>query len=275
MRRKAILGTLALVMALSMAIPFAGVALAETERTSDIAPDIRLALDIRAPAEAVVGQPVAMQVVEKYTGRVVAGAGIWAIDLNSVTVAADSAEAYAVVAEKSGQFLGQTNQRGLLRHSFDDVGRYVLVAVKSGFVPGFTRITIKPRPIRALAVDAPDAARVWQPVVITVFETNSHRPVARAAVYAVKVNDLASLTADVQDYAALAVSNGQFLGMTNRNGQLRHRFSEVGKYILVAVKDGFVPGFAKISIERGPRPQVEARPATDIQPSAIRPDVEK
>ena len=137
MKRKAILGTLALVMALSMAIPFAGVALAETERTSDIASDVRLALDIRAPAGAVVGQPVVMQVVEKHTGRVVAGAGIWAIDLNSVTVAADSAEAYAVLAEKSGQFLGQTNQRGLLRHSFDDVGRYVLVAVKSGFVPGF------------------------------------------------------------------------------------------------------------------------------------------
>ena len=116
---------------------------------------------------------------------------------------------------------------------------------------------------------------MWQPVAITVFETNSHRPVAQAAVYAVKVNDLASLTADVQDYAALAVSNGQFLGMTNRNGQLRHRFSKVGKYVLVAVKDGFVPGFAKISIERGPRPQVEARPATDIQPSPVRPDVEK
>ena len=84
MKRKAILGTLALVMALSLAIPFAGVALAETERTSDITPDIRLVLDIRAPAEAVVGQPVVMQVVEKHTGRVVAGAGIWAIRANSL-----------------------------------------------------------------------------------------------------------------------------------------------------------------------------------------------
>jgi hypothetical protein len=169
MRRKAILGTLALVMALSMAIPFASVALADTERTNDIAPDIRLALDIRAPAEAVVGQPVVMQVVEKHTGRVVAGAGVWAINLNGVTAAADTAEAYAVVVEKCGQFLGRTNGRGLLRHSFD----------------------------------------------------------------------------------------------------------EVGKYALVVVKDGFVPGFAKISIERGPRPQVETSPATDLQPSAIRPDMEK
>jgi hypothetical protein len=275
MRRKAILGTLALVMALSLAIPFASVALADTERTSDTATDIRLALDIRAPAEVVVGQPVVMQVVEKHTGRVVAGAGIWAIDLNSVTIAAESAEAYAALAASSGQFLGQTNGRGLLRHSFDDAGRYVLVAVKDGFVPGFTRITINPRPLRALAVDAPAAARVGQPVVVTVTLANSQRPVAQAAVYAVNINDLASLAADAQDYAALVASNGQFLGMTNRNGQLRHSFSEVGKYVLVALKDGFVPGFAKISIERGPRPQVEARPITDIQPSAIRPDMEK
>jgi hypothetical protein len=158
------------------------------------------------------------------------------------------------VVEKGGQFLGRTNGRGLLRHSFDDAGRYVLVAVKSGFVPGFTRITIEPRPVRTLTVDAPDVARLWQPVIITVIETNSHWLVAQAAVYAVKVSDLASLTADVQDYAALAASSSQFLGMTNRNGQLRHRFSEVGKYVLVAVKDGFVPGFAKISIQRGPRP---------------------
>jgi hypothetical protein len=262
-------------MALSMAIPFASVALADTERTNDIAPDTRLALDIRAPAEAVVGQPVVMQVVEKHTGRAVAGAGVWAINLNSVTVAADTAEAYAAVVEKCGQFLGRTNQRGLLRHSFDDVGKYVLVAVKDGFVPGFTRITINPRPVRALAVDAPDAARVGQPVVVTVTLANSQRPVPQAAVYAVKVNDLASLTADAQDYAALVASSGQFLGMTNRNGQVRHCFSEAGKYVLVAIKDGFVPGFAKISIERGPRPQVEASPVADLQPSAVRPDMEK
>ncbi|MES0278291.1 MAG: hypothetical protein ABUK03_00860 [Dehalococcoidales bacterium] len=118
MRRKAILGILALGMALSLAIPFAGVTLAETERTSDLAPDIRLALDIRAPAGAMVGQSVVMQVVEKHTGRVVAGAGVWAINLNSVTVVADSAEAYAAVVEKGGQFLGRTNGRGLLRHGF-------------------------------------------------------------------------------------------------------------------------------------------------------------
>ena len=148
MRRKAILGILALGMALSLAIPFAGVALAETERTSDLAPDRRLALDIRAPAGAMVGQSVVMQVVEKHTGRVVAGAGVWAINLNSVTGAADSAEAYTAVVEKGGQFLGRTNGRGLLRHSFDDAGRYVLVAVKQGFVPGFAKISIQrgPRP---------------------------------------------------------------------------------------------------------------------------------
>ncbi|MEE8582271.1 MAG: hypothetical protein V3S61_00155 [Dehalococcoidales bacterium] len=81
-----------------------------------------------------VGQSVVMQVVEKHTGRVVAGAGVCAINLNSVTVAADSAEAYTAVVEKGGQFLGMTNRNGQLRHRFSEVGKYVLVVVKQGFL---------------------------------------------------------------------------------------------------------------------------------------------
>ena len=33
------------------------------------------------------------------------------------------------------------------------------------------------------------------------------------------------------------------------NGEVSHRFREAGRYVLVAIKSGFIPGFAKIAIK--------------------------
>jgi hypothetical protein len=118
------------------------------------------------------------------------------------------------------------------------------VAVKGDLIPGFAKITIVP--LRALAIRAPGVAGVGQLVTITVVEKYLGIPIPRAGVWAVNVEDIENETTD--DYVALAEECGQFLGWTNRNGNVFHRFKEAGRYVLVAVKDDLIPGFAKITI---------------------------
>jgi hypothetical protein len=41
---------------------------------------------------------------------------------------------------------------------------------------------------------------------------------------------------------------GIFLGYTNENAQLAYNFEKPGQYLLVATKDTYSPGFARIAI---------------------------
>jgi len=245
--KKAILGTLALIIAVAMLLPLTAVAVAQPGLTSDVTPEVRPALAIKAPEVAGVGQWVTIKVVEENTGEPVPRAGVWAIDVNDLESETNDAEAYASLAEKYGYFLGWTNRNGNVFHRFREAGRYVLVAVKDGFIPGFAQIAI--RPLKALAIRAPDVAGVGQLVTITVYERYIGIPVPGAGVWAVDVNRIENASNDVEAYASLAEKYGEFLGWTDRNGNVFHRFSEPGRYMLVAVKDGLIPGFAQIAIK--------------------------
>ena len=59
-----------------------------------------------------------------------------------------------------------------------------------------------------------------------------------------------------EKYAPLLRERSSFVGYTDENGKLQVRFNSSGAYLLVAIKDGFVPDFFKINIKLAPVPQV-------------------
>ena len=166
-----------------------------------------------------------------------------------------------------GIFLGRTDERGNLEHTFSESGGRLLVAVKRGYFPARQGIFIGSFP-QALAMEVQRWARVGETVPMTVFERGSGEPVQGAGIWALtreqaetlreemtamRESDEASL-ADT-DWESLVSIRGIFLGRTDERGRLEHAFSQPGGYALVSVKRGYFPGHAFIII-RAPRPEV-------------------
>jgi hypothetical protein len=242
-------------LALTLAVVFAVLipvtrVIAQTESSTDLTTVSRRILTIKAPEKVQVGQPVPILVSDRNSGSPVLRAGVWAVDIKDITVETANAEVYAEPAEKCGFFLGWTNDNGYVwpHPSFRESGRYVLVAVKDGYLPGFAKISVVS--IKALAIKAPEEVRVGQTVPILVSDRNSGSPVPRAGVWAIDTKNIAAERANAEVYTELAEKCGFFLGWTNADGYvLPHpHFGESGRYVLVAVKDGYLPGFAKISV---------------------------
>lgn len=236
-------------------------------------------LGIKVQDRAEVNKPVTMTVFERRSSQVVPKAAVYALRMGDVFTATPAEKATTTIltpepptvapeisvnaetVKAKGIFLGETDEKGQLVHSFDKTGRYVLVAIKEDYQPGFARINIVLADQKALGIKAPDRAEVGRPVTIGVFVRNSYQPVPRAAVYALRTGDIsAALTTEstVKLEAAGSVaeaenaeavkSKGLLIGYTNENGQLVHSFDKAGLYILAAIKDEYLPGFARISI---------------------------
>ena len=201
-------------------------------------------LSIRSQGTAVQGEMIKILVYERFGGAGVARAGVWAVGFKNtnetaVTVAALSAP---------GFFLGWTDEEGVLVYAFKEVDSYVLAAVKDFYLPGFARINVKAAPMKSLAIKAPQQATVWELVPIYVYERYTGSSVPKAGIWAISPDIMPSLGSD-KETAAYASKHGEFLGYTNENGLLEHRFNVPGTYLLVAVKEGYIPGLAKIQIE--------------------------
>jgi len=125
-----------------------------------------------------------------------------------------------------------------------------------------------PRP--ALALRAPRVARVGTEVVVTVFARHDCVPVQDAGVWVLTWEAAVGLRAEVarlkeagnapateEDYAALLTGRGELLEWTDEDGQVSHTFEDAGRYLLVAVKEGYFPGFAPVGV----RAECEAGPA--------------
>ena len=267
------------VLSLSLLISSAVPALAEAE--AEVAPTlIRPGLAIRAPGVAEVHKEVPLMVVEKHSHRHVAGADVYVVGIdvvkNTISGATNSdhsslMELYTNAATEHGIFIGTTDEEGRLSYKFEDVGRYLLFAVKSEFTPGFGRISIKDAVPRALHMRNPYKAEVGNPVKIMVREKFSpeHQPVGDVAIYAIQVNanEIKEyvVSADktnnnqAEKYAILASEKGILLGSTDTNGLLITEFKNAGLYGLVAIKDGYAPDFSRIFIMRVNRKALQVR----------------
>lgn len=273
--KKIFSGLLAIVLALAMIVPGASPALAESEPGSEEVQLANQALAIRAPRVAEVNQPVTIHVVKRRAHEPVEGAEVYAIEVekaNAISIRGDNAgysaivEKYVALAKEQDAFIGETDERGIVTHEFSDTGRYILIAVKDGYSPGFSRIGITLSMVRALAVRAPGVAEIDKQVTIKVIERHVYKPVADAEVYAVKMSGPEEVTeavslnavvikadptdnAEAEEYLTLAKERGIFIGTTDERGVVTHSFGEAGRYVLVAIKDGFKPGFSRIGIK--------------------------
>lgn len=324
--KRIFLSVLSLVLATAMVVPGAAAVAAQPETEAvEVLPVARPSLVIRAPGAGDVGQPVTITVLAKHNYKPVAQAAVYALKTDELAITADSnnyttvAADYAALAKERGIFIGYTNNEGAVTHRFSDTGRYILVAIKDGYVPGFSRITTKLAASKGLRIRIPSAAEVGEPVTITVVERYSYEPVANAAVYARKIGEInvpevisvvpsdvtdtmvikavpsvapntmviravpsvptdtmviragTAPSADEVQYAVEIEESGIFIGYTNNRGQVVHRFGKTGRYVLAALKDNYAPGIAKISITlanqrmlgiKAPRTAEVGRPVT-------------
>ena len=254
------------------------------------------ALGIRAPQIIEVNQSFTLQTIEKYTRNTEPNVAIYAVkatELNQSLTDNSTGNAtilmnnYADIAKKIGAFLGNTDANGQLTCTLTAPQNYVLIAIKNGFTPGFTRINVVLALKKNLQINAPNIAEDGQQISIMVTELPIFKPVttipkvisqkrgddspkattaqilsirqipvADASVYAIKTTLAAGIVAQAHDknnqitdnYTAMVKEKGFFIGTTEGKGQLYHTFNDVDRYVLIAVKDSYVPGFTRINI---------------------------
>jgi len=251
-------------------------AMAQTETEEDMGtePACPPALGIRAPQVAYVGQEVTISVYEQGSGAPVEGAFVFALSRDNAEIfqaevtalrednsIADADKDYQSIADVYGELLDITDENGEVRHAFDEAGWYLLVAVKGGHYPGFKPIAVRPM-VKALGIRAPQAAPVGEEVTITVFDRVTQEPVEGAFVFALSLGAAEALKEEIAvfradetvaateiDYESLVRMYGELLDITDENGEVRHAFDTAGRYLLVAVKPHYLPGFTHITIK--------------------------
>jgi hypothetical protein len=291
---------MAVVMALLLTaiIPMSALAQDGDDITTDTAaPRLRDGLAIVAPLVVPTDTKISMTVFGCWDQEPVEGAGIWLVSREKMEVLRQEMaavrgnddldaeqDAYERLLDVHATFLGRTDKKGKLWHSFDGVGRYILVAVKRGYLPDSRPIAVGMRP-RALAIHAPWRAEVGKDVTIAVYRRGTENPVAEVGVWAFTREDAESLKATVSgiresgDQAALEVAveeacdiHGIFLGTTDDNGKVSCAFENTGRYVLLARKPGFYPGWRPIAIVNPLTADVMERPqplegSSGIEPS--------
>ncbi len=278
MKRWQILLMVAMVLVLLVSTPLTALAQGEEQGADKDRPQPKGALAIVAPWGGFVGKELQMTVFLRENQEPFPGAGVWAVtreemqalkeDLaklrEDASQPADEKD-YEKVIEARGIFLGRTNGDGKLKHIFEQAGQYILVAAKRGYIPGFTHIGIREL-IKALGIQAPKRVPVGEKVTMTVFERITQNPVEDAGIWAVtrdqlealkeeaqKLKEDTSIPAEEKDYEALVKAYGIFLGKTDKHGKLDYTFNEAGGYLLIAVKKGYVPGFAPLGVVAMPK----------------------
>jgi hypothetical protein len=237
-----------------------------------VKPNVVGKLVIESPRRAKANDPVTIKVSEKNSGDAVAGADLWAVrlpwPLNGEDVRDDTGQAEGLLEElrlsaggnitdvlsSRGIYLGQTNGDGELVHPFSEVGVYLLVATKTGYVPGCRLIVIVPEKELALNIE-PSRPDVGEEVTFTVTERGTSTPVADVDLYAVEspFRGLLRTLPGILDgnrtsLKEMLTDSGFQIGTTDGSGQCTWTFDEAGGFIIVGVKDGYIPalGFVRV-----------------------------
>jgi len=295
-------GFLALALALAMIMPAAAPALADYGSDSQPQFSTPASLMIKSPNTVEAGQTATVTVFSKHGHEAVAGALVYVLKTGGLVIGTDAANytallgEYEALAEAKGTLFGTTGSDGTVKGNLSETGRFMLVATKDGYIPGFARLTVTLAARTALNIKAPGSAEVNKPVTISVTGRYTGHPIAKAAVYgrpntalnvppvtagppvkpvqpqvtasssaAVSVSqpqvisatetaaatvikaDPSNSAADVQLATQISMS-GILLGYTDDNGRLIYTFPEGGYYLLTAIKENYIPGFAKISV---------------------------
>ena len=179
------------------------------------------------------------------------------------------------------RFLGWTNADGVLVASFEGVGRHLVLGFKGGHLPGYTQLTVLPKTDpRQLAIEGPSSIPQHAPASFRVTELGTRIPVPNTAMWAIQVGPTPSgggdgvtpaaeaLGADLLESLApsagaapeadalLSGYGASFLGFTDRNGELSHRFGQAGQYVIIAFEPSHLPAFSLLTVT--PAPSVRA-----------------
>ena len=243
--KKAMLGIIAMVMALAMTIPVTGVASAQT--TEDVLSAEKRALAIKAPEIARTGQLLTITVFTRHNNRPVPRAGVWAMNVNDVAVLSNDIEEYTSLVEKDGYFLGWTDRKGNVTHRFREPGRYILVATKHGFSPGFAKISIKPV---NLTIESSEDTRGNQQIVTAMAVKQVRRPELKADVQFRKViqaKEAINKPIQVRARVELAKGEGPFMEPGNSEDEkLRFRYE---RHLSTVLENRFVQELIKLNVK--------------------------
>jgi predicted component of type VI protein secretion system len=243
----------------------------ETESPLDVTP--RQALGIKAPRVTSPGEEVTIHVFQRGTEEAVKDAGVWAltrenaellkeelIGLREQGVKPADIDFESIVSGYSIYFLGYTNGSGQVKYTFEEPGGYLLVALKDQYRPGMARLCVREIP-DALGIEAPRVAPLGEQVTIHVFQRGTEEAVKDAGVWALTRDNAELLKeelvglreqgvkpADIDFESIVSGLSIYFLGTTNGSGNVKYTFEEPGGYLLVAVKQNYIPGFSPIKI---------------------------
>jgi hypothetical protein len=177
-----------------------------------------------------------------------------------------SREDSAPVKRPYFKHLGDTGSDGVVTAAFERPGRFLIITAKEGYVPALARLNVKPDLTGKLEIKAPRRAEVNQPVPLTILDRSSGDGVPEADVWAVRlpirfthddqIPSISNARGLLEELRGLSdgepadVLNrlGMHLGQTGDDGTLTATFNDVGAYLLVSTKSGYIPAIKTIVI---------------------------
>ena len=227
-------------------------------------------LMIKAPNRVAIGQSISIEVLEKHGEDTVSGASVYVIKADDLVIKpasenyTDLIAEYAALIESKGTLIGATSDNGTVDYQFAGAGRFVLVATKDTFMPGFSRLTVGSESKVALSLTSPLSADLNETVTFTVTEKDNGQAVAGAAIYGRKFAGNSAEEGNAwglfgdkskgngSDNFSPSIpgikESGTLLGNTDSSGQLAYAFSIAGRYFVEAVSDNFSPAYSMIAV---------------------------
>jgi len=280
-------GLFALLIGIAMALPAAVPTQADSGKNNPVPRIKKQALMIKVDKTVEVSQPVTITVFSKHSHETIAGAPVYAIKTGNRVGPAGTdnyttltSEVEALI-ESDGTLIGTTGSNGTVSAVLSEAGRYLLLATKDGYVPGFARLQVKQitedeQKLR-LTLQAPASSPAGQQITIKVTNGSSGQAVDNATISAFKTpNELppiirpapqpvengtatqmiikqqAPIVLDTEQEDTLTGRLGKreiVLGSSNSAGEVFYTFTDPGMYMLLVRKNGYLPGARRINIQ--------------------------
>ncbi|MFA5400988.1 MAG: hypothetical protein WC359_11140 [Dehalococcoidia bacterium] len=279
-------GLLTLLIGITMALPAAVPVRADSGKNK-VPPSVKKhALTIKVDNPVVVGQPVTITVLSRPSHETIAGAPVYAIKTENRVGPAGTDNYTTLVGEvealmeSNGTLLGTSGSDGRLIATVSEAGRYILIATKDGYTPGFARLQAKQKNENLklrLILQAPTSTPAGQQITVKVTGGSSGPAVDNATISAIKTSGIikpvvrpapipaengtttrmvisqqAPIMIDTEQEDALAGRLGKreiVLGSSNSAGEVVYTFTDAGTYMLLARKNGYLPGARRINVQ--------------------------